>query len=202
MNMDESIVPPWSVDMFQSFYDSPEEFELKSKFVETMDRSQSFHNVVSKALTDKVKTLAHIGTSFIRQMSDIQDTIKTVYREKLDGKETTFIHPLQEPCFSLASISLAFFENFFLEKDTIFCIPSHQREDRCSKIELQWSYLKAQEEDPSGKDVLHFAGSEVYQKRFETEKGNVYPDFYSPKSKSIKWFNGCRHGLLLCTRMA
>ena len=192
MNMDESIVPAWSIDMFQSLYDSPEEFELKSKFLENMDRSQNFHQVVSNALTKNVKILAQIGTSFIREMSDIQDMIKRAYRNKLNGKKTHFIHPFQRPCFSLASISLAFFETFFLEGDTLFCIPSRQREDRSSRIELQWSYLKAQEEDPSGEDVLHFAGSEVYQKRFETKMGKVYPDFYNPKTKAIKWLNGCR----------
>ena len=192
MNVDESIVPAWSLEMFQSFYDSTEEVELKSKFLEHMDKSQNFHQVVSNALTENVKILAQIGTSFIREMSDIQDRIKTVYRNKLVAKKTTFIHPFERPCFSIASISLAYFENFFLEKDTVFCLPSRQREDRCSGIELQWSYLKAEDEDPTGEDVLHFAGSEVYQKKFETNTGKVYPDFYNPKTKNIKWLNGCR----------
>lgn len=194
--MDLSQTPNWSALMFLSYFDSAEKASLKMEFFQKLDLTKTLHTVVSEGLETQVTALTKIATTFIHEIFDIQERLGEAFPDKINAAKSKlpFIHPYKPPCYSLASISLAIWERFFLEPNTIFCIPPRQKEDKSSKIEQHWAYLEAKKDDVDGEDVIHMAGTEIYQKRFQTKDGKCisYPDFYNANTKTIKWFHGCR----------
>ena len=195
--MESTKTPIWTAEMFQSYFDTSEEISMKKEFLERLNQAENFKTVVFKALKSYVLILTQIATTFVHEIIDIQERLQKALPAKMDafGKsKLPFIHPLKPPCYSIASISLSVWENYFLENNTIWCIAPRQREDKCSKIEQKWAYFEGLKDDKTGEDVIHAAATEVYQKRFETKDGKCigYPDFYNPNTKTIKWFHGCR----------
>lgn len=186
--------PEWSESMFLSFFDTEEEQNLKKKFFnERLDKeSKDLKTVVSEGLTSNVKTLTRIGTTFVWTALDIQERLKEKFVSNPKTKEK-IIHPFNKPSFSLASLSLAVWEYFCLEPNTLYCIAPRQKSDMSSNIERKWAFFKDREDDPSGEQIVHMAKSEIHQKKFKTKNGqNIsFPDFYNPHTKTVSYFNGC-----------
>lgn len=187
--------------MFLNFFDTEYNQEIKKKFFKGLDKTKSLEQVVDSALECSVKLLAKIGTRFISEVFDIQERLRVVFKDRLKAgsKHLPLIHPFKPPSYSLSSLSLAIWELFSLEDDVLYSLPPRQKVDKSSYIERHWASLHAKAEDPDGETVLHTATSEIYQKRFVTDEGKCYPDYYNPSSKSVAFFNGCRfHSCEIC----
>ena len=183
----------WTEDMFVSFFDTEEEQKMKHDFFQGLDLTESFQEVLSKGLSFQIETLTKICTKFVKEVFEIQEKLRVVYPNKLDVRETPLIHPFKPPSYSLASLSLTIWETFALEEQ-IYCLPFRQKSDKSSKIEKHWAHVESYKEDPEGKDLIHMATSEVYQKRFQTKDGKSisFPDYFNPNKKIVKYFHGCR----------
>ena len=186
----DKVIPDLS--NFQCLLDSKITLEKKKQFWE-QKRNEPFScaDFLAKCSRTEVKILSLALLHYLANALKFQLSCIEIFGVPLHGKKPGFLpilHPFNYT--SMGAFTYESFRHFALPPNIIFSVPVN-RQDRCSKVETEYTELLRQK-DP-GAWVTEYS-SALGQRSFfppGSKKPFLIADAYNPSSKMVVLINGC-----------